>query len=672
MTRIITLWAMLTLIATHVQSATFTVNSSHDGPTCDASICTLRGALLVASGGGHSIEFNIPTDPVNENYFAGGSGSDAYFYWVIQPQSPLPAVADLTIDGTTAGASTAGNPSIVLDGVLAGIDSNGLTLEGDALIQGLALINWDRAGIHISDTPNNRVQNNWSGLNLPYGLAGAPNHYGVYSNVFSASGNVVGGAQGVAGNVLSGNNYAGLYVAGEGQLAVLGNFIGTDASGTVAVPNPRGIFAVATQELVIGLGINGLGNLISGNEYVGIRLTDAGGHNTFVIGNFIGTDVSGNAPLPNREGMVLSWGSDIEISDNVISGNDMGILMESIASQPLSNITIKGNHIGVGADGVTAVPNARGIYSDGHELDVHIGAPGEPNLIAHNQCTSGGCGVILNGTANSRVTVRHNSFFNNANLGLDLDADGFTANDPDDFDAGPNRLQNYPAVTSAQHDPDGNRIQILYRVDSHNGSSDYPLTLDLYAADASAQEGQTWLASTQFSETQYLSGAPVSRTLSAAAGVQEGDLIVLTATGANGRTSEFSPGVVLAGQADFSIQCDSARVTTTASRICPIDCTVTPLNGWGDEVGLVCPDGEVQCQFVPSEELSFPNATPVNFTAWLQHLGAPGLHLAHIEAGLDTQGGPMIRSEAVAVHQLAESDYLFRDTFDGDVCVPVN
>jgi hypothetical protein len=47
------------------------------------------------------------------------------------------------------------------------------------------------------------------------------------------------------------------------------------------------------------------------------------------------------------------------------------------------------------------------------------------------------------------VTIRGNSIFGNALLGIDLGADGATPNDAGDGDSGENDLQNFPVIGTA-------------------------------------------------------------------------------------------------------------------------------------------------------------------------------------------------------------------------------
>ena len=675
-------------------AANFTVDSTGDGNPCNQTACTLRGAILaaLATPEADTIAFDIPADPINENYFSGGSGASAFQYWMIQPTSELPSLIDITIDGSTAGTSTAGNPTVVIDGALAG-DQNpgswdtldGITLLENSHINALAFTNWFNAGVRLgyldSNLPtafNNKVTNSWMGLNLPYGQASAPNKYGIIVTTNDGENNVIGGYMPTEGNVISGNQQHGIFFnhyLSNGSVGVFGNKIGTNPQGDLAVPNDWSGISLSTKEnsnVIIGADLPGLGNLISGNNINGIQVSPTDDEiNLKFTGNKVGTDITGLAALPNREGIVLSKGRGMLIDKNVISGNSsIGLTLSTSSGSPLRNVDVLSNFIGVGADGVTPLPNEnRGVWGSGIAINTRIGAFGEGNVIAnHQNCgPSNGCGVVISGFTNNVLEIRYNSIYNNLNEGIDLGSDRFTPNDLGDFDSGANRLQNFPDINSAQHDPNGNRININYQIDSHNGASDYPITVDVYAADSDGEEGQTWLASTTFTESQWLAGNPVARTLTAAAPIAENDVIVTTATEAGGRTSEFSPGFTLAGQPDFSISCRNTKITTTSTLTCTLDCEAEAVNGWGDEVGLSCDNPDSLCGFLPTDELSF-NQPLVPFTVAINHAAnTPGIYLNEVVGFADVQV-PVNRQEVITINQLADDDYLFVDGFDGIIC----
>ena len=78
--------------------------------------------------------------------------------------------------------------------------------------------------------------------------------------------------------------------------------IGTNAAGTDAILNWRdGILLSETSGDTIGGASNGAGNVISGNGDNGIRLSGPVSA-VVVAGNRIGTNVLGNAVVPNRRG----------------------------------------------------------------------------------------------------------------------------------------------------------------------------------------------------------------------------------------------------------------------------------------------------------------------------------------------------------------------------------
>src|SRR5207244_317347 len=117
-----------------------------------------------------------------------------------------------------------------------------------------------------------------------------------------------------AANVLSGNNDngVGLYDAGTSGNVVLGNKIGTDKGGIADLGNTfDGVFikAGATANTVGGTAA-GSANVLSGNGTCGVQVIGGGTSGNVVVGNKIGTDVTGTARLGNtNEGVIISGGA---------------------------------------------------------------------------------------------------------------------------------------------------------------------------------------------------------------------------------------------------------------------------------------------------------------------------------------------------------------------------
>jgi len=84
---------------------------------------------------------------------------------------------------------------------------------------------------------------------------------------------------------------------------VEGNKIGTDPSGTRAVPNGLdGVFINNAPGNMIGGTAAGAGNLICGNGSVGIQLFGPGTSGNVIEGNSLGLDSAGRPTLLNRAG----------------------------------------------------------------------------------------------------------------------------------------------------------------------------------------------------------------------------------------------------------------------------------------------------------------------------------------------------------------------------------
>src|SRR3990172_4646563 len=80
---------------------------------------------------------------------------------------------------------------------------------------------------------------------------------------------------------------------------VQGNFIGTDVTGTASIPNANGGLAVCAPGNTIGGPTPAARNLISGNIGHAVQLCGPTATGNVVQGNFIGTDVTGMLDLGN-------------------------------------------------------------------------------------------------------------------------------------------------------------------------------------------------------------------------------------------------------------------------------------------------------------------------------------------------------------------------------------
>ena len=307
---------------------------------------------------------------------------------------------------------------------------------------------------------------------------------GVWS---SASGNLIGGTTRAAANILSGNATYGVVIGGPGadENIVQGNFIGTDISGTNALANGYAGMAIwgASLTNLVGGPTPGAANVISGNGFYGVFISDTNTSGNLVAGNFIGTDLSagGTGNLGNGEA---------------------GVELQAGASA---------NQIG----GIAA---------------------GYGNVIAFN----GGPGVLMYDSGSTNDSFRGNAIFGNLSLGINLEYDGVTANHLG-FAAGPNDFQNYPVITNAT--ASGNSTMIAGTL---NSLPNQVYTVDLYrnrVADASGYgQGQFYLGSVTVTTDGSGNGAFAYTNATAN---DAGQFISATATSAGGDTSEFSADVLV-------------------------------------------------------------------------------------------------------------------------------
>lgn len=334
---------------------TYVVNITDDANDglCDSAHCSLREAMFAANSCPHSntIAFDV----------AGCEG-----VCTILPDGPLPALTDdgTTIDGTTQtihrGDSNLTGPEIEVDGTKAGIVAGFRIESANNVIKGLVINRFVAQGILLSGS--GAFGNVFSGNYVGTDAAGASDLGNGREGVRIAGGardNVIGGTTSGERNVISGNGLSGVGISGAHDNLVIGNYIGTDASGAVALANGRSgvLISSGAQGNVVGGTASGEGNVISGNSSKGVYIYASGTTSNTVSGNYIGADATGAAALGNRQG-------------GVYIGEPIG-----------------------GAQANTIGPD---------------------NVIAHN----GGSGILVDGPDTTGNTITANSITDNASQGI--------------------------------------------------------------------------------------------------------------------------------------------------------------------------------------------------------------------------------------------------------------
>lgn len=583
-TALLFLFSSICLVSNATTFIVINTNNSGSG--------SLRYAIQMASisNGPHSIVFNIPTTDPNYNSTTG--------VWLIKPLTTFDYIikGNITIDGTTQttnqGDKNPLGPEIVLDGTNNTINyCFSIVNVPGTIIKGFNIRNF-MYGIQIYGTSslNSVITGNYIGTNeVASDTAG--NYIGI-EIISGADNTTIGGNTLAERNIVSGNEHIGIRLLDVKNCIVKGNYVGVDRTGTSALANYDGVsLEGATKFCTIGGTTPEERNIISGNVAYGLPIFGAGAEGNQLIGNYIGTDVTGTVAIPNTYGVLFDDGSfnntlggNTAAKRNILSGNSAyGVFIYNMGTH--SNI-VQGNYIGTDINGTTAIPNAVGIVVDGaaykHHIDSNIisgnlqqgiyinitgsdstliiknkigvdkngnplgngsdgirisqgpkysligGNPSEGNIIANN----GGTGVYIMFPSDDNHLISCNSIYNNAGLGIDLFPLGVNPNDAGDVDSGPNEGMNYPEIDTVFFVSGLNKTIVSGTIDTQN-----PLTVSIqvYRAIPSLSghgEGKEYLSTV----TPNASGNWSDTLL----GLNISDFLTSLAIDQNNNTSEFS------------------------------------------------------------------------------------------------------------------------------------
>ncbi len=279
----------------------------------------------------------------------GGSAMVATF----TPGSAYPTVSSgVVLDAQTQPGWTS-RPLLEISGALLppGFANRVLYLAGANILRGFIVNRGPSAADAIRLDGNNQiVQGNWVGLDATGTAAAANGRDGIALYGTAA---LIGGASSTLRNVISGNARFGVDdgISGAANHVIVGNYIGTNADGTAAVPNGDHAINLDTSTGNRVGGPNpGEGNVISGNTQSGVN----GGASLTIEGNLIGLAADGITPLGNGNRGIQIGGASSLVLNNVVSSNvGNGVLLNSGAS----GTVLRGNVVGLAADGTTARGN---------------------------------------------------------------------------------------------------------------------------------------------------------------------------------------------------------------------------------------------------------------------------------------------------------------------------
>lgn len=239
---------------------------------------------------------------------------------------------------------------------------NGIGLQvmaAGCTIAGFVINNFTNAGIQLINANSSSIVGNWIGTDAS-GMSDSGN--GIYGiEATNSTGLAIGGSTNLTRNIISGNAIAGILLSGSGSSTIAGNWIGLNRLGTATIPNSgSGIQLVNSPGTVIGSATSELKNIISGNGASGIMLGSSA--NTTIAGNLIGLDPTGLTPMPNS-----LYGIEVENSPNSIVGGSNSAPHNIISANGSSGIklssssdaSITGNWIGLDVTGLVARGNSQ-------------------------------------------------------------------------------------------------------------------------------------------------------------------------------------------------------------------------------------------------------------------------------------------------------------------------
>jgi hypothetical protein len=376
--RNLALGVLLSAAAGASLAGTFTVTTTNDdGPG------SLRQAILDAGGSGE----------VSTIVFAIGTGHQR-----IRPLTSLPKLISSLLDGRTQ-PGYAGTPLIEVDGSL--MAAGGTCFDGvqQSAIDSLVINSCPFAAVRMG--VGGTIRRSYVGTDVTGTLA-RPNAYGVeVPGYIGAPFVVIGGYRPDEGNVISGNG-TGVSLVGGGPTFVIGNRIGTDASGMAAIPNQTGI-DVQQSGVQIGGPSIWYANLISGNFYgirVGITSDDG---STVIRNNVIGPDAAGGGAAGTQSvGIDLYQTTGLTLRDNVITRNTTGVELEYISVRDrITRNLIYANGLGIDLD----KPNGARTLNDPGDGDYGTNLDQNFPILASGLASSGI--VVVSGTLNSEPVASY-------------------------------------------------------------------------------------------------------------------------------------------------------------------------------------------------------------------------------------------------------------------------
>jgi len=291
----------------------------------------LESAMTAPQGSSNEIVFNI-----------GASGVP-----LITLSSALPALptgSSLTIDGTTQ-AQFGGAPLVEISGA----GTNVIVVPGSSnVVRGL-VINNAGSPIQLGQGGHNTVEGNLIGTTAE-GVSAAPNsEAGIL--ISGGSDNMIGGTAAAASNVIAASLLDGITITNKATgNTVIGNFVGTDASRQLELPNKGNGIQIEQGATATTLGSPGSPNYFNANGLNGVTVSS--GTNHLIINNAMQANQGNGLSITASTSSTIGGAQASNLGNGMWQNSQNGVLVGAGAT----GIKVQGNGIGVAFTGSTPVP----------------------------------------------------------------------------------------------------------------------------------------------------------------------------------------------------------------------------------------------------------------------------------------------------------------------------
>lgn len=385
---------------------------------------------------------------------------------VFPPDNPAAITLSSQLPTLNKGYVTvdASNAGVIIDGKNLSGNVSGIDIDSNGnVVMGLQILYFPSNGVGIHHGEENIIGGDRTKGNGPVGqgnvISGNGNHGISMGNKISSGNSIIGNYIGtdisgsyslgntscgvvielgsynnlVKGNLINGSGWNGILISdwGSSYNTVVGNIIGLDSNGQKALGNDgAGVVIGWTCFNRVGGTSPEERNVVSGHPYrdgvhpSGVDIYGPSARDNFIMGNFIGTDLTGTKAVPNNNGLSIGSGSGhnfiggtTEEERNVISGNDV-----NLGVGRGDHNFMAGNYIGVSAEGTSTLPSMyAGISIDNKTFHTAIcgnliyGDPGidlygDENILRGNTITQSNRGLQISGNNN---VIHYNKFLNN-------------------------------------------------------------------------------------------------------------------------------------------------------------------------------------------------------------------------------------------------------------------